>query len=419
MIHFILLLGCGLSSTLLAQGEEGSGRDLPVGIDPAPRSSPAEDPPSSFGKARAASRAPRDPKTAQEDPARRPAFRPNPKFASLADNTALDLGKYASNPLGPEGETPPIRITDYSRFTYDRKNHQLLMFGGGHASTPRTDVDVFDFATLAWKSAYPPTPVADLRMANRDSEKGAWTTTGHPIARHTYDAMPFAENTGELILLCWVNAKAYFTQGDDYILRKVRIAHYDPRKRTWTWSKSDTSGFEEANSAEYDPVSGLIVLLDRGGLWTYDPVTQSKEKRLDHRKPLGYANNLVYFPPNQRMYFFNRNDHSVWEVALDRADFGRSTLTKLEFTGTYPPHGEPGFAYDPVGRIIGGAVQDGRFYAFDPAARTWTDLAIQGGAPGKMAFHCIDYDPVDNVFIFLSDAESGGRTWAYRHRAAK
>jgi hypothetical protein len=82
-------------------------------------------------------------------------------------------------------------------------------------------------------------------------------------------------------------------------------------------------------------------------------------------------------------------------------------------------HGEPGFAYDPVGKVIGGAVLDGRFYVFDPGARTLTNEEIQGGAPGKMAFHCIDYDPVDNVFFFLTDAESGGRTWAYRHRTGK
>jgi hypothetical protein len=36
-----------------------------------------------------------------------------------------------------------------------------------------------------------------------------------------------------------------------------------------------------------------------------------------------------------------------------------------------------------------------------------------------MAFHCIDYDPIDNVFIFLTDAKSGAHTWAYRHRAAR
>jgi hypothetical protein len=77
------------------------------------------------------------------------------------------------------------------------------------------------------------------------------------------------------------------------------------------------------------------------------------------------------------MCFFYRNDHSVWEIALDRAVFGRSTLTTMDTTGTYPPHGEPGFAYDPVGKVIGGAILDGRFYAFDPGAKARTNEAIR------------------------------------------
>ena len=82
---------------------------------------------------------------------------PNPVLTGLPGNTARDLGAYASDPLCGV----PIQVTDYSRFTYDPVRHRLLLFGGGHASTPRTDVDVFDFATLTWSSAYAPTPLAE------------------------------------------------------------------------------------------------------------------------------------------------------------------------------------------------------------------------------------------------------------------
>jgi hypothetical protein len=351
-------------------------------------------------------------------------FSPNARLASLPENTAIDLGKYESDQLKPEGDTPAIRITDYSRLTYDSRNHQMLMFGGGHASTPRTDVDVFSFTTLGWKSAYPATPVRDLVMANRDPERGCWKSTGHPIARHTYDSMSFAPSTGELILLQWVNAKAYFTQGDDYILRSVKIAHYNPVTRIWRYSRSDTSGFEECVATEYDPVSGRIVLLDRGGLWTYDPVAETKSKCLGHGKDLGYDNNLVYFPPNQRMYLINRKNE-VFEVALDRNRWEASSITLLkDMTGDHDIafKVDTGFAYDAVSRTIGGGVSGGKFYAFDPISRSWTCSVMaaepRGGAVGTLAFHCLDYDPVNNVFIFLSDLESGGHTWAYRHKKA-
>jgi hypothetical protein len=297
------------------------------------------------------------------------------------------------------------------------------MFGGGHASTPRTDVDVFNFATLRWKSAYPATPVRDLKMANRDATRGGWISTGHPIARHTYDALPFASNIGELILMHWVNAKAYFTQGDDYILRKVKIAHYQPIQKTWHYSQADTGGFEECIACEYDPESGLIVGLDRGALWTYDPLRQLKSRRLSTAGlPLGYDNNLIYFPPNKAMYLINRK-HEVFEVALNRTNWAASTVTLLTgVSGEKPVPGDTddtGYAYDAVNQIIGGAVARGQFFAFDPRRRVWIAQIMQtqpaGTMVGSVACHCLDYDPVDNVFIFLSSHRSGGRTWAYRY----
>jgi hypothetical protein len=354
------------------------------------------------------------------EPVKAPFVR-SPTLAALPDNTALDLGKYESNPLKPDGETHSIRIADYSRFTYDSSHHQMLLFGGGHASTPRTDVDVLDFTTLSWQSAYAPTPVRELRQTNRDPERGCWKSTGHPIARHTYDALPFAPSSGELILMHWVNAKAYFTEGDDYILRKVKIAHYDPVKTTWRYSQADTGGFEECIACEYDPESKLIVGLDRGALWTYDPVTQTKTKRRSTSGlPLGYDNNLVYFPPNKKMYLINRRSE-VFEVTLDRDRWESCTLVLLsDVTGQKPTGGDTddtGFACDTVNQIIGGAVAKGRFFAFDPLHRTWTSRVMEaqppGTAVGSVACHCLDYDPVDGVFIFLSSHGSGGRTWAY------
>ncbi len=356
-----------------------------------------------------------------------PRFVPNPKLSALPENTALDLGKYETDQLKPEGETHAIRIADYSRFTYDSNNHQLLMFGGGHASTPRTDVDVFNFSTLTWKSAYPATPVRDLTMTNRDDERGCWKNTGHPIARHTYDAMPFASNTGELILMHWVNAKAYFTQGDDYILRKVKIAHYNPVTKTWRYSRADTSGFEECIACEYDPESGLIVGIDRGGLWIYDPIWEVKARRISTAGlPLGYDNNLIYFPANKCMHLINRQGE-VFEVKLNRSNWSASTVTLMSGVGGEKPlpgdTDDTGYAYDSVNQIIGGAVARGKFFAFDPRTRTWTSITIQtqppGGSVGSVACHCLDYDPVDNVFIFLTSHSSGGHTWAYRYGTGK
>jgi hypothetical protein len=86
--------------------------------------------------------------------------------------------------------------------------------------------------------------------------------------------------------------------------------------------------------------------------------------------------------------------------------------------GDVPRLRETGFAYDPVTRTIAGGVNEGIFYAFDPATRAWSSHVMQteppGLAVGTVAYHALDYDPVNNIFLFVSRKSSGKRTWAYR-----
>jgi hypothetical protein len=90
-----------------------------------------------------------------------------------------------------------------------------------------------------------------------------------------------------------------------------------------------------------------------------------------------------------------------------------------------PDSVESGWAYDAANQLIGGGIRDNRFYAFDPIARHWQErvIAVVSDAVsevGSVAYHALDYAPLDNVFIFLSDAGGGGadRTWAYRFAGA-
>jgi hypothetical protein len=341
---------------------------------------------------------------------------PNPILTAIPPNTALDLGAYTSEALCGV----PIQVTDFSRFTYDSQRHQLLLFGGGHASTPRTDVDVFSLSTLAWSSAYPPTPVGELVFSNYDPAMARWISTGHPIARHTYDQLVFAPSTGDLVMLSRGHAGAYCTGGWGW--EHGPTAHYDPDTRAWSFSSTannDFGGSDPYPAAEYDPVSGLIVIVAHTGLWTYDPVTRVRTARADYNLDLGYANNLVYFPPNQKMYYITRESPTqVWEVTLDRANWAASTIVRLNVTGAVPNSQESGWAYDSWNQIIGGGVAGGVFYAFDPLTARWSSAVMQraSGPPvGTQAFHCLDFDPVDGVFLFLTEYDSGGRMWAYRY----
>jgi hypothetical protein len=348
----------------------------------------------------------------------------NRTLATLPSNTALDLGGYTCD---QPSDNPDYceSITDYSNFVYDPVDETMLMFGGGHSATHRTDVDVFSFETLEWSSAYPSMACADMDAANNlDPATGFWTSSGHPVQRHTYDLTIVLPDTHELVLL---GGGAYagnclfgLDQGQlDQI--DTKIAHYDVAAQSWTASTASAQ-YSFAGS-DYDPETGLAVLFD-GALYTYDPAAQVVAYHAsfgDLGHDFGYANNLVFFPPDGHFYYFTRGEPTgVFRLALDRSDLAASTVTQLAPAGDSIATGESGFAYDASNQIIGGGVTDGVFLAYDPTADTWItrameiDPASESAAIGTVAFHALSYDPVNNVFLFVSDNASGRRTWAYR-----
>jgi hypothetical protein len=345
----------------------------------------------------------------------------------LADNSALDLGEYACTTY--PGDQGCARVTEYSGFTYDPLGQQMLLFGGGHSTTFRDDVDVFDLATLTWQSAYQTTLCADMTVANFDSTEGKWISTGHPTSRHSYDLLVVPESTGELVVLRSGDGPG--SQCSGFSTGGGRIAHYqigtDPA--VWTfggdfvWTPPD---FYPA--AEYDPISGRIVVAGIYGLSTYDPVARIAVKHIDDvDEGRGYANNLVYFPPNQKIYLIARGSPTrIFEVTLDRSEWSNPTILEVTgMTGTVPDSQESGWAYDTVNEIIGGGIRDNVFYAFDPITSHWESRDIEVISATEtsvetLAFHAIDYAPGANAFIFLSTTTGGGadRTWAYRYAGA-
>jgi hypothetical protein len=351
------------------------------------------------------------------------SFAPNPTLQAIPANTALDLGVYeCSQPVSDPGYCESI--TDYSGMAYDSSRHHLLMFGGGHAATFRDDVDVFSFATLKWGSAYPSTPCDDMTSSNVDDTHGRWISSNHPFARHTYDMLIFAENTKELLLLSPNIAAGNCTPANDPFYKGSTIAAFDPSLKTWNFS--DVSAEWSLASAEYDPISKLVVIVSQNGLWTYDPVTHTATKQLEQEQVpgdrMGYGNNLVYYPPNQRLYYIARESPTrVFEVKLERSDLTKSSVTELStMSGEIPDSGESAWIYDASHQRIGGGIKDGMFYAFNPSNNNWTKRVMiaqssSSNTVGRLAFHAMAYDPVDQVFLFISDYDSGRHVWAYRY----
>ena len=338
-------------------------------------------------------------------------------LSDLGPNEAKDLGAYECTDL--EGSAYPCQsIYDYSRFVYDHGRHQLLWFGGGDHATPRTDVTALDLDSPTWQSAYAPTPCSEMTPANADMTLGAWKSTGHPMSRQTYDMLVMAENTGELVMLTYNTPGADCSNWPESAPNLYgvpgRVAHYDPDARTWRFSSAPANLWAPDAAAEFDPVSGLVVVLSEKGLWTYDPRSERIEQRLtiDDNSRLGYSAELVYFPPTDRFYHFTRPG-LLFEITPDRGDWAKTEIAEVTDAAGSRAAETKGWAYDSVRHTLGGGVRDGTFYEFDPASRRWTERSIPGD-PGNLAFFTLVFDQTDGVYVFFTDYPSGYKTWAYR-----
>jgi chitodextrinase len=318
----------------------------------------------------------------------------------------------------------------------------MVMFGGGHASTNYNAVNTLAMSTLTWAEKYQPTSCTDLTLGNYSFANGSFNSgpSGpypRAAARHTVDLSMIVGN--ELILLSTVEGNGVCSWMNPYTSYEfananAKIAHYN--LVTNSWSFSNAAAESDWSAAEYDPVSGKIVILGTDALKIYDPITKTKTTAIDLRSvyvvkneassfignDMGYNNSLVYYPPNQKMYLIARpgSPGGVYEVNLNRSNFSQTTITKLTTTGTQSPGGRDAiaaYAYDTRNQIIGGGVSGSKFYAFNPTTKAWSNQTIQGGAPGQTAFWAMAYDPVNNVYIFINDWEqaNGARVWAYRY----
>jgi hypothetical protein len=384
---------------------------------------------------------PADPTDSKSSPAPSPDTVPaasgarNPAFDVLPSGTAMHLGGYTCTDVVGEWSGKCKLVTDYSGMVFDKKRREFLVFGGGHSSTNYDGVNGFSMNTLAWKERYKPTGCpAMLSPGNFDGANGTWRSaasgpTPRPVARHTVDLMAIADDRDELVMMTYIEGNGSCDGWSGYngfnFVAPGKIGHFNLATNEWTFS--DAPNEMQWPGAEYDPVSKKIIMLGLDGLMVYDPATKTKALAIDVTRRyipdeqgslfshgiLRYNNNLVYFPPNQKMYYFDRFDKRVIEITLDRSNFGNSQIVVLNTSGTPSPHGEPGYAYDSVNKIIGGAVHNNKFYAFDPLTKSWTAKDVLGGAPGNQAFHAIGYDDVNNVFLFITEDR---QTWAYRYK---
>lgn len=81
-------------------------------------------------------------------------------------------------------------LMDWPGMAHDSRNHRLVVFGGGHASTTANEPYVFDFTRLKWRMAYVPSDYVFLTdgsdISGRSIDFNASPISSHPYHNNVY-----------------------------------------------------------------------------------------------------------------------------------------------------------------------------------------------------------------------------------------
>ncbi len=358
---------------------------------------------------------------------------PHPAFAALAANTALDLGRYEC----ADRVDPALSCASLSsaKLIYDPKGHRMLRIGtGGNDQSARTDVEELpltstDGGVPRWRSLYPSMTCAEMADAGPGPFRGVHPATGHARARGVNDLVALAGSVARREVMVLTSSSysnpcdTWPAGGDD------GVVGFNLSQLTWAPFTVSQDWYTLA-SAEEDPVSGKVLIsgansqAGAGGMWVVDPDTHAVLTFVGATAANGLPDvpssgaSLVYFPPRQSHFYFSNTALGVYEVFPNRDEWRMSRAEGHADDGGTAP-GRQVMAYDSLARVFAGSVTDGVIHRFDPQAFTWSSQTMKvrstaGASMGSMVGHLLDYDPVDDVFIFLADGPDGLRTWAYR-----
>ncbi|HLX29943.1 MAG TPA: hypothetical protein VKV24_15795 [Casimicrobiaceae bacterium] len=352
-------------------------------------------------------------------------------------------------------------ITDYSGFGYCPAVDSMLLFGGGHAATPEDVVARFAMSSLAWSADYPATPKATMLMPTSgtaldmtssypgikpgDAGWPRYLTSGRfwrvpgekpelrPVSRHTYSGFIWSQAVKRMVLPMGNNGICY---GFPNSTTGGNVGFYDPVAREW--EDTGVAGGPPASAWCEDPVSGVLLGHYEGAFVVYDPRVRKfiRNTQLNAIPYFGYGGNLVYFPPQDKFYYFGRNvdpatgHNHVWEYALDRTAWS-PRYTKPAANSQYgspmdtnahpmPPTGDTRFVYDAANKLIVGGICQNLVCAFKPLGNNAGEW-YQQDAPGIAAtiFYCHHYAPTQDAHFTLAHVASGVRTFAFRWDSAK
>ena len=333
--------------------------------------------------------------------------------------------------------TDPISRS-YSGLAYG--DGVVFNFGGGHASHPGNDVDLYVVDANQWVVQYPPESPANGSgeakvITGAGSSVPTVTELGRPYVEHTYQQSTYDSRRKRFLSVLasgtwtWDPATAKWTHLSGRALGTFSPGWYTGMGNVVYHAGADAF-LAFVSAPRKGTQRGVYRLSGDGGTWSYVGGYTGSRKEYSHKEI-----SSVYDPDRRevavvvgysRLLRYRVEDNSWREVA----------------SFPEPLHaGFPNFAYDSRHKVMvflltpraGDDESDrkGQIWVWDPAKDTWTNPPSPAGAPeprhGKERASFV-YDARRNVFVYLQVlskyCREGGHyacggdteTWAYRYR---
>ncbi len=359
-------------------------------------------------------------------PARGTAQTVNPVLIDLAENSWVQLIPNPSQRYIPRNYTPSDVLEpqpnpvgrSYSGIAVG--DGRVYYFGGGHASYPGNDVELYDIANNVWIQQYQP-EVCDLNDTSCNGIYSGWgtesiTPLGRPYTEHTYQQHAYDPVRKRFF--------AGLTSG---------LWAFDPATSQWTrvTSSIPASSNEIRKWLIYDPEWQTVLWAPLGVerfVYRFDFATNAWIPRNPIPDALAYSDVMSTYDSGRKRHMVSTMNGTMWMYDAVADAWDQITNVPGEVQGA------SSLAYDPVNKVVLVAVNDGNagspiiLWSYNQAGQ-WTRLAPAGSPPllGPDGFSgtrwgTLVYDASYQVFIFLNVLHVGGEgtggateTWAYRY----
>lgn len=300
-------------------------------------------------------------------------------------------------------------ILSYSGAVLDVARQRIVLWGGGHNDFFGNQLLLFDLATLAWQIEQPPTSITQYG-AEPDYE----FANGLPVSRHTYDHLGIITHLGGLFF-AFSGACAerpLFNDGRSF----GDVWTYDFDAGSWTDHTDEAVGNDGFHlrspgaSGEYDPVTERWYQLTQYGIWSYDFETKTFEL-VSEDGPPGIERTSVL--DTRRRLIWSYGGQYGGDANLSAFDVDAGTFEIVSSVNEPGVRSAAGLTYDPIDDrlVLFGGAADSSVWSYDPDSASWSEHADPGGPAGSSVYGRFLYEPVNDVFLLVDDADS---VWVWK-----